>query len=65
MVVLKEPFLGWSNYEGRLKKFVDLLYYSVYVFEEWVEYFKKCIACHGRYFKKETVIAPPQSSDLA
>jgi hypothetical protein len=22
-----------------------------------------CIACQGRYFKKETVTAPPQSSD--
>jgi hypothetical protein len=24
---------------------------------------KKCIACQGRYFEKETVTAPPQSSD--
>jgi hypothetical protein len=32
------------------------------VFEKWVERCKKCIACHGRYFEKETVTAPPQSS---
>jgi hypothetical protein len=31
--------------------------------EKWVERCKKCIACHGRYFEEETVIAPPQSSD--
>jgi hypothetical protein len=24
---------------------------------------KKCIACRGSYFEKETVTAPPQSSD--
>jgi hypothetical protein len=33
------------------------------VFEKWVECCKKCIACEGRYFEKETVTAPPQSSD--
>jgi hypothetical protein len=33
------------------------------VFEKWVERYKKCIACQGRYFEKETVTAPPQSSD--
>jgi hypothetical protein len=27
------------------------------------ERFKKCIACQGKYFEKETVTAPPQSSD--
>jgi hypothetical protein len=27
-----------------------------------VERCKKCIACQGRYFEKETVTAPPQSS---
>jgi hypothetical protein len=32
-------------------------------FEKWVERCKKCIACQGRYFEKETVIAPPKSSD--
>jgi hypothetical protein len=34
------------------------------VFEKWVERCKKCIACQRRYFEKETVTAPPQSSDL-
>jgi hypothetical protein len=34
-----------------------------HVFEKWVERCKKCIACQGRYSEKETVTAPPQSSD--
>jgi hypothetical protein len=34
-----------------------------HVFEKWVERCKKYIACQGRYFEKETVIVPPQSSD--
>jgi histone-lysine N-methyltransferase SETMAR len=34
-----------------------------HVFEKWVERCKNCIACQGRYFEKETVTAPPQSSD--
>jgi hypothetical protein len=34
-----------------------------HVFETWVERCKKCVACQGRYFEKETVTAPPQSSD--
>jgi hypothetical protein len=34
-----------------------------HVFEKWVERRKKWIACQGRYFGKETVTAPPQSSD--
>jgi hypothetical protein len=34
-----------------------------HVFEKWVERCKKCIAFQGRYFEKETVTAPPQSSD--
>jgi hypothetical protein len=29
-----------------------------------VEHCKKCVACQRRFFKKETVITPPQSSDL-
>jgi hypothetical protein len=48
---------------GPFEKFVDLPYYSVYVSEKWVERCKKCITCHGIYFGKETVTAPPQSSD--
>jgi hypothetical protein len=34
-----------------------------HVLEKWVERCKKRIACQGRYFEKEAVIAPPQSSD--
>jgi hypothetical protein len=34
-----------------------------HVFEKWVERCKKCIACQGRYFAKDTVTAPPQSYD--
>jgi hypothetical protein len=34
-----------------------------HVFDKWVERCKKCIAYQGRYFEKETVTAPPQSSD--
>jgi hypothetical protein len=33
------------------------------VFEKWEERCKKCIACQERYFEKETVTAPPKSSD--
>jgi hypothetical protein len=33
-----------------------------HVFEKWVERCKKCIACQGRYFEKET--APPQKFRL-
>jgi hypothetical protein len=34
-----------------------------HVFGKWVERCKKCIACQGRYYEKETVTASPQSSD--
>jgi hypothetical protein len=34
-----------------------------HVFEKWVERCENCIACQRRYFEKETVTAPPQSSD--
>jgi hypothetical protein len=33
-----------------------------HVFGKWVERCKKCVACQGRYFEKETTTAPPQSS---
>jgi hypothetical protein len=36
------------------EKFVDSPYYSVYVFEKLVERCKKCVACQGKYFEKET-----------
>jgi hypothetical protein len=48
---------------GAFEKFMGSPYYSVYVSEKWVERFKKCIACQGRYFEKEMVTAPPQGSD--
>jgi hypothetical protein len=32
-----------------------------HIFEKWVEHCKKCIACQGRYFEKETITTPPQS----
>jgi hypothetical protein len=48
---------------GPFEKFVDSPYYSIYVSEKWVERCKKFIACQGKYFEKETVIAHPQSSD--
>jgi hypothetical protein len=48
---------------GPFEKFVDSPYYFVYVFENWVERCKKCVACQGTYFEKETVTAPLQSSD--
>jgi hypothetical protein len=34
-----------------------------HIFKKWVEHCKKCIACQGKYFEKETITAPPQSSD--
>jgi hypothetical protein len=34
-----------------------------HIFEKWVERCKKCIAFQGKYFEKETLTAPPQSSD--
>jgi hypothetical protein len=58
-------FLGFSNHE----KGVPMLLLKLaenglqHVLEKWVERCKKCIACQGRYFEKETVTAPPQSSD--
>jgi len=34
-----------------------------HIFEKWVEHCKKCNACQGRYFEKETITTPPQSSN--
>jgi hypothetical protein len=51
-------YLGFSNHEkGATRHGLQ------HVFEKWVERCKKCIACHGKYFEKETVTAPQQSSD--
>jgi hypothetical protein len=64
MVILKEPFFRIAEQlRGPFEKFVDSPYYSVYVFEKWVECCKKCITCQGRYLEKETVTTSPQSSD--
>jgi hypothetical protein len=48
--------------KGPSEKSVDSPYYSVYVFKKWVEHRKQYNACQGRYFEKETIITPPQSS---
>jgi hypothetical protein len=52
------PWKGSS--EARNFKVINGLQH---VFEKWVERCKKLIACQGRYFEKETVTAPPLSSD--
>jgi hypothetical protein len=38
--------------------------WSAACFQKWVEHCKKFIACQGRYFKKETITAPPKSYNL-
>jgi hypothetical protein len=59
-------FLGFSNHEkggsseARNFKVINGLQH---VFEKWVERCRKCVACQGKYFEKETVTAPPQTSD--
>jgi hypothetical protein len=58
-------FLGFSNREkwsSEARNF-EVINGLQHVFEKWVERCNKCIACQGRYFEKETVTAPPQSSD--
>jgi hypothetical protein len=37
---------------GPFEEFVDSSYYSVYVFEKWVERCKKYIACQGEVLRK-------------
>jgi hypothetical protein len=65
-------FLGFFNHEkGAPRQENRLFHYpleacgkrSAARFMKWVERCKKCIACQGRYFEKETVTAPPQTSD--
>jgi hypothetical protein len=48
--------MGFSNHEKGAPR-------QEHVFENWVERRKKRIASKGRYFEKETVTPPPQSSD--
>jgi hypothetical protein len=64
-------FLGFSNHEKGAPKqetacSIILLKLAAndlqHVSEKWVERCSKCITCQGRYFEKETVTAPPQSS---
>jgi hypothetical protein len=57
-------FLGLSNHEkGAPRLLLKLAVNGLqHVFETWVERCKKCIVCQGKYFEKETVIAPPQNS---
>jgi hypothetical protein len=55
---LFQPWKGSS--EGRNFELINGLQH---VFDKWVERCKKVIACQGKYFEKETVTAPPQSSD--
>jgi hypothetical protein len=66
-------FLGFSNHENgapRQETTCSTILLKIaanglqHVFEKWMECYKKCIACQGRYFEKETVTAPPQSSDM-
>jgi hypothetical protein len=49
-----------SSEEARNFEMVNVL---KHVFKKWVERCKKCIACQGKYFEKETVTVPSQSSD--
>jgi hypothetical protein len=58
-------FVGFSNHEKGAPKqaHIEVINGLQHVFEKWVERCKKCIACQGRYFEKETVTAPLQSSD--
>jgi hypothetical protein len=57
-------FLGSSSHEkGAPRLLLKLAANGLqYVFEKWVERCKKCIAYQRRYFKKETITAPPQNS---
>jgi hypothetical protein len=60
--------MGFSNHE-KVKTVCSTVLLKLaanglqHIFEKLVERCKKCIACQGRYFEKETVTAPPQSSD--
>jgi hypothetical protein len=59
--------MDFSNHEKGAPRYPTLLKLAAkglqHVFEKWVERCKKCIGCQGRYFEKETVTSPPQSSD--
>jgi hypothetical protein len=60
-------FLGFSSHEkgagsSEARNF-EVINGLQHVFEKWVEGCNKCITWQGRYFQKETVTAPPKSSD--
>jgi hypothetical protein len=60
--------LGFSDHEKGAPRQENRLFHYLpeacgiglqHVFEKWVERCKKCIACQGMYFKKETVTTQP------
>jgi hypothetical protein len=55
----------FQSWEGSSKeRNFEVINSLQHVLEQWVERCKKCIAYQGRYyFEKETVTAPPQSTD--
>jgi hypothetical protein len=55
---LFQPWKGSSEARN-----VEVINGLQHVLEKWLERCKKCFAYQGRYFEKETVTAPPQSSD--
>jgi hypothetical protein len=62
--LVRMRFLGFPTMKRELQgKIFEVINGLQHVFEKWVERCKKCIACQGRYFEKETVTAPPQNSD--
>jgi hypothetical protein len=57
-------YLGLSTMKRELEaRNFEVINGPQHFFEKWVERCKKCIACQGRYFEKDTITAPPQSSD--
>jgi hypothetical protein len=61
--VISELFQPWKESS---KTNFEVIISLKHVSKKWVEHYKKCTACQGRYFekkKKETITAPPQSSD--
>jgi hypothetical protein len=56
-------FLGFPNPVNGALRNSEVINSLQHIFKEWVEHCRKCIACQGRYFKKETIFVPPQSSN--
>jgi hypothetical protein len=58
-------FMGFFNHEkgsSEARNF-EVINGLQHVLEKWVERCKKYIACHGKYFEKETITALLQSPD--